>query len=122
MAMFGNETSFIDSRLYDGVMQTIVQDIVSRVISGELTLVQAPHDDPTALQSHQVVTPKDLFMNQHEVAQMMAQAHQDPVNAAGRPSVDDAHGEKDHAAGAGNTVADTDSQGAASEGSKESKS
>ena len=39
MAMFGNETSFIDSRLYDGAMQTIVQDIVSRVISGELTLV-----------------------------------------------------------------------------------
>lgn len=39
MAMFGNETSFIDSRLYDGVMQTIMQDVVSRVVSGELTLV-----------------------------------------------------------------------------------
>ena len=49
MAMFGNETSFIDVRLYDGVVQTMVQDVVQRVISGELNLVQAPCDDPTAL-------------------------------------------------------------------------
>ena len=63
MAMFGNDTSFVDSRLYDGVVLTMVQDIVSRVVQGELTLIQAPSEDPTALQSHLVVTPKDLFMN-----------------------------------------------------------
>lgn len=39
MAMFGNEMSFVDSRLYDGIVQTMVQDIVSRIISGELSLV-----------------------------------------------------------------------------------
>ena len=71
MAMFGNEWTYIDARLYDGVVQTMVQDIVSRVISDELTLEHVPYEDPTALQSRQVVTPKDLFMNQHEVAQMM---------------------------------------------------
>ena len=49
MSMFGNETSFTDVRLYDGVIQTMVQDIVQRVVSGELNLVQAPCDDPTAL-------------------------------------------------------------------------
>lgn len=71
MAMFGNEWAFTDSRLYDGVLQTMVQDIVSRCISGELNLIAAPYEDPTALQSHQVVTPKDLFMRQHEVSQLM---------------------------------------------------
>ena len=61
-------------------------------------------------------------MNQHEVAQMMAQAHQDPVSTAagGRASVDDQHAEKDHGTG-GAAVADTDSQGAASEDSKDDK-
>ena len=49
MAMFGNEWTFVDARLYDGIVQTMVQDIVSRVISGELNLVQVPHEDPTAL-------------------------------------------------------------------------
>ena len=71
MAMFGNETSFVDARLYDGIMHSMVQDILQRVVQGELTLVQAPNDDPAALQSHLVVTPKDLFLNQHEVAQLM---------------------------------------------------
>ena len=36
MAMFGNEWSYIDARLYDGIVQTMVLDIVSRVIAGEL--------------------------------------------------------------------------------------
>ena len=85
MAMFGNEWTFVDSRLYDGVVQTMVQDIVSRVISGELNLVQVPYEDPTALQSHQVLTPKDLFMNQHEVAQMMHQAHLSSHSAVDPP-------------------------------------
>ena len=51
MAMFGNEWTYIDARLYDGVVQTMVQDIVSRVISDELTLEHVPYEDPTALQS-----------------------------------------------------------------------
>jgi len=74
MAMFGSESCVVDCRLYDGVVRTMVQDLVSRIISGELSLVQAPHEDPSALQSHTLVTPKDLFMNQHEVTQMMQQA------------------------------------------------
>ena len=28
MAMFGNETSFVDARLYDGIMHSMVQDIL----------------------------------------------------------------------------------------------
>ena len=40
-------------------------------MQGDLTLIQAPNDDPAALQSHLVVTPKDLFLNQHEVSQLM---------------------------------------------------
>ena len=60
-------------------------------------------------------------MNQHEVAQMMVQAHQDPVStAAGRASVDDQHAEKDHGTG-GAAVADTDSQGAATDDSRDDK-
>ena len=52
---------------------------------------------------------------------MMVQAHQDPVStAAGRASVDDQHAEKDHGTG-GAAVADTDSQGAATDDSRDDK-
>ena len=44
LAMFGNDANFLDCRLYDGVMQAMVEDVVAKVASGELQLVVCSDD------------------------------------------------------------------------------
>ena len=45
LAMFGNEESILESRMYDGVFLTVLGDIVQRVMSGDLVLVVPPSDE-----------------------------------------------------------------------------
>ena len=40
LAMFGNDTNFLDCRLYDGVFKSMMEEIVVKIVSGDLSLVQ----------------------------------------------------------------------------------
>ena len=44
LAMFGNDTNFLNCRLYDGVMRAMVKDVVAKVASSELQLVVCSDD------------------------------------------------------------------------------
>ena len=61
LAMFGNDTNFLDCRLYDGVMQSMVEDVVAKVASGELQLVVCSDDQIGSQGSAPLVTPVSIF-------------------------------------------------------------
>ena len=61
LAMFGNDTNFLDCRLYDGVMQSMVEDVVAKVASGELQLVVCSDDQIGSQGSAPLVTPGSIF-------------------------------------------------------------
>ena len=73
LAMFGNEESILESRMYDGVFLTVMQDIISRVMSGDLTLIVPPSDEISPLtQSISVVQPHMILENKYSFQQLIS--------------------------------------------------
>ena len=75
LAMFGNDTNFLDCRLYDGVFQSMIEDIVVKIVSGDLNLVQCT-DDSGSQQT--LVTPQDIFQDKYDYSWAQVNSNEIP--------------------------------------------
>ena len=64
--MFGNDTNLLNCRLYDGVMQAMISEIVAKVASGELQLVVCSDDQIGSQNGATAVSPVSIFQDKYD--------------------------------------------------------